>query len=70
MSVASLGCFSTVTAAPFVANYRRLVANAFSFESAAVSSLSFVVISCVVWPARCGAGHIICTSDEANRPLA
>lgn len=59
----------TARFAPFVANSPRLVANAFSFLPGGVCSLPFVVISCVVWPARCGAGHIFYAAN-GHVPLA
>jgi len=54
----------------FVAKRARFVANAFTFPVTAFFSLSFVVISCVVWPARCGAGHIFFAPRTGNPLLA
>jgi hypothetical protein len=42
---------------PFVVKRARFVANGFTFCAEIIRSLSFVVISCVVWPTRCGVGH-------------
>jgi len=52
---------ATDVAGRLIANPGQSVAIGFTFAMAAVRSLSFVVISCVVWPARCGAGHIFLT---------
>jgi hypothetical protein len=48
---------TTAVAVRFVANSARFIANVFPFLAGPVLSVSFVVISCVVWPTRCGVGH-------------
>jgi hypothetical protein len=35
----------------------QLIANGFQFCAVGIRSRLFVVVSCVVWPTRCGVGH-------------